>query len=241
MRLVKAITCLLLLTGCWLWSLSTPCFGASLMVEKNLFAPDRKPPSAEATAPASQGNKPGLTAKAVQLDGVFIQGDIKKAIMRLKGQLPGADKAKPQNPYVTVREGEKIGDLHVVKIDFRSVSVEKDGQVEVVNLFAGGKVVPPPPPVPATPSASAPPPGQAAPGSEAPKGQAQPGGQAAQAPSQHPAAGARMPGVARAPGAPNAPGGQRGLMPPGQMEPQEDEGVPEEEGGGDEGGDEAGS
>jgi len=241
MKPVKGIMFLLVLTGCWWWSLSAPCFGASLMVEKNLFAPDRKPPSAEATAPAPQGNKPGLTAKAVQLDGVFIQGDTRKAIMRLKGQLPGADKAKPQNPYVTVREGEKVGDLHVVKIDFRSVSLEKDGQIEVVKLFAEGKVVPPPPPMPATPSASAPSPGQAAPSPEAAKGQAQPGGQAAQVPPQHPATGAPMPGVARAPGAPNAPGGQRGLMPPGQMESQEDEGVPEEEGGGDEGGDEAGS
>lgn len=234
MKPVKEILFLLLLTACWLWGLSAPCCGASLMVEKNLFAPDRKPPSADATAPAPQGNKPGLTAKAVQLDGIFIQGDTRKAIMRLKGQVPGADKAKPQNPYVAVREGEKIGDLHVVKIDFRSVSLEKDGQIEVVKLFAEGKVVPPPPPMPAAPGASAP-------GSEPAKGQAPPSAQAAQPPAQHPAAGGPMPGVARAPGAPNAPGGQRGLMPPGQMEPQDDESVPEEEGGGDEGGDEAGS
>ena len=80
-----------------------------------------------------------------------MRGDIKKALMRVKGQIPGADKAKPQNPYVTVKEGEKIGDLQVVKIDYRSVSLEKDGQVEVVKLFAEGKVVPPPPPVPAAP------------------------------------------------------------------------------------------
>ena len=130
------------------------------MVEKNLFAPDRKPPSPESTAPAPQANKPGLTAKAVQLDGIFIRGDIKKAIMRVKGQIPGADKGKAQNPYVTVKEGEKIGDLQVVKIDYRSVSLEKDGQIDVVKLFAEGKVVPPPPPVPAAPGAAPPPPGR---------------------------------------------------------------------------------
>ena len=241
MKRVKGMAFFLGLTGCWLWGFSTPCFSASLMVEKNLFAPDRKPPSPESSAPPSQGNKPGLTAKAVQLDGVFIRGDVKKAIIRMKGQIPGADKTKPQNPYVTVKEGEKIGDLHVVKIDFRSVSLEKDGQIEVVKLFAEGKVVPPPPPVPTAPSASAPQPGQVAPGSEAAKGQAQPGGQATQAVAPPGVAGGNVPGVARPPSARNAPGGQRDLLPPGQMQSPDDDNALEEEGSSDDGGDDDGS
>lgn len=212
----KYIAWLLLFGGGWLVGGTMPALSASLMIEKNLFAPDRKPPSPEAAAPA-QSNKPGLTAKAVQLDGVFIRGDTRKAILRMKGQIPGADKAKPQNPYVTVKEGEKIGDLQVVKIDFRSVSLEKDGQIEKIDLFASGKVVPPPPPVPATPAAAPPP--------EAAKGQGSPGGQA---PPVAPPGG-NQPGVAQAPGAPVPPGAQRGLRPPGQMEQSDDDAVEDDE------------
>ncbi len=219
----KYITWLLLFGGGWLAGGTVPALSASLMIEKNLFAPDRKPPSPEAAAPA-QSNKPGLTAKAVQLDGVFIRGDTRKAILRMKGQIPGADKAKPQNPYVTVKEGEKIGDLQVVKIDFRSVSLEKDGQIEKIDLFASGKVVPPPPPVPTTPAAG-PQPGQATPPSEGAKGQGPPGGQA---PPVAPPGG-NQPGVAQASGAPVPPGAQRGLRPPGQMEQADDDAAEEDE------------
>jgi hypothetical protein len=95
-----------------------------------------------------------LSAKAIQLDGIFIRGDTKKAIVRIKGQIPGADKTKAQNPYVAVAEGEKIGDFQVTRIENRSISLEKDGQTEVIGLFAEGKMVVPPPPVPASPTAS---------------------------------------------------------------------------------------
>lgn len=223
----------LVLAGSWLGGCSSPCFGASLMVEKNLFAPDRKPPSPEASAPAPAQNKAGLSAKAVQLDGVIMSGDVKKAIMRVKGAIPGTDKAKTQNPYVTVKEGEKIGDLQVVKIETRSVSLEKDGQVEVIRLFAEGKVVPPPPPVPAAPAA---PPAQAQPPSDAAKGQVQPGGQAASAQVPAGAPGGKAAGVAPAPASPV---GQRPLLPPGQQSPDDDSG-PEEEVNVDEGADESG-
>ncbi len=136
------------------------------MVEKNLFALDRKPPSPESAVQSPQPNKAGLSAKAIQLDGVFIRGETKKAIVRVKGQIPGADKAKTQNPYVTVTEGEKLGDFQVVKIEPRRISLEKDGQTEVVNLFAEGKIVVPAPPQPTspTPAPTPPQPGQAPPG-----------------------------------------------------------------------------
>jgi hypothetical protein len=205
------------------------------MVEKNLFAPDRKPPSPESTAPAPQANKPGLTSKAIQLDGVFIRGDIKKAIMRVKGQIPGADKGKAQNPYVTVKEGEKIGDLQVVKIDNRSVSLEKDGQIDVVKLFAEGKVVSPAPPVPASPGVAPGQPGQAP---------APPVADVARGPGQPPppsgGPGGNMPGMSPAPSPVNPPGGQRALMPPGQRHPSEDMNPPDEEGDIEEQVDEAG-
>lgn len=221
MKYLKHIAWLLVLTGGWVGGFAFPCSGAPVMVEKNLFAPDRKPPSPEATAPTPQANKAGLSSKAVQLDGVFIRGDIKKAIMRVKGQIPGADKGKAQNPYVTVKEGEKIGDLQVVKIETRSVSLEKDGQIDVIKLFAEGKVVPPAPPAPAVQGASPAPPGQVP---QAPDVARAPG-QPPQPPGPPGAAGGNVPAVAPAP-----PGGQRAAMPPAQMHPSQDMNPPEDEG-----------
>jgi len=129
------------------------CASAPIMVERNLFAQDRKPPTDEPAPASPRGNSPGLSAKAIQLDGVFMHGDTKEALLRVKGQMPGRNKEKGQSPYVTVREGEKIADYQVVKIESRSVSLEKDGQIVVVNLFAEGKIVPPAPPIPLPPGA----------------------------------------------------------------------------------------
>lgn len=131
-----------------------------LMVEKNLFAQERKPVSGDASAPSAQKNKSNITAKMIQLDGVFISGSSKKAILRFKGQVPGAEKGKPQSPFVTVTEGEKVGDFQVTKIDYRSISVEKDGEVSEIGLFAEGKVLPP---MASAPAAASPTPDQGAP------------------------------------------------------------------------------
>jgi hypothetical protein len=132
-------------------AVSSECASAPVMVERNLFAQDRKPPTDEPASAAPRKNAPGLSAKAIQLDGVFILGDRKEALIRLKSGVPGKAKGKSQSPYVTVREGERIADYQVTKIEPRSVSLEKDGEAVVVNLFAEGKVAPPAPPVPSTP------------------------------------------------------------------------------------------
>jgi hypothetical protein len=129
------------------WSVGRP---ASIMVEKNLFAQDRKPPPPETASSTPQAKTPGLSVNTLQLDGVMIHGDNRKALIRFKGQVPHAmqgDKAK--SPYLTLKEGERVGDFQVVKIEPKSVSLEKDGQVTVLSLFAEGKVVPPVPAAPA--------------------------------------------------------------------------------------------
>ncbi len=159
------------------FTFSTTCPSAPLMVEKNLFAQDRKPPSGESSPTTPQGNTPSLPPKAFQLDGVFMFGEIKKALIRVKGQLPGKDKGKNASPYEVVSEGMRIGDYQVVKIENRSISLEKDGQTYVVSLFAEGKVVPPPPPMPASHAGAQPPPGipesPNAPGANRPRGMPQ--------------------------------------------------------------------
>jgi hypothetical protein len=133
---------------------------APLMVEKNLFSQDRKPPPPDAGTQTPQKSSSGLSVKSIQLDGVMIYGKVKKALVRIKGQSGGAQQGKGKSPFMTAQEGEKIGDFQVVKIEPKSISLEKDGQVFVVDLFAEGKVVPPAPAAP-PPVASIPPaPGQ---------------------------------------------------------------------------------
>jgi len=146
-----------------------------LMVEKNLFSPERKATESKAAEPA--GEAPKLPKGAIQLDGVFLHGDVKKAILRVNPSLlkkPGKNKT---DPFITVTENDQLGEYRVAKIEPRSITVEQRGASFVVLLFAPGKVAPPPSKAPSAP------PGQPQPGS----GGAQP--QAARAaPGQPPPA-----------------------------------------------------
>lgn len=132
------------------WSAKTP-----IMVEKNLFSEERKPTPPESATPKPQAAKPGVNPKSLQLDGVFIHGDSKKAVVRFKGQAPGTEKGKSA-AFATVREGEKVGDYQVLKIEPKRITLEKDGENIVVDLFMEGKVAPPAPPVPGTPGIPSP-------------------------------------------------------------------------------------
>jgi hypothetical protein len=81
----------------------------------------------------------------IQLDGVIIQSNAKRAVLRMKNQSAGAPgkKGQPASPFVTVREGQTVGDYRVSKIESKSISLEKDGQTFTVGLFAENKVVTP--------------------------------------------------------------------------------------------------
>jgi hypothetical protein len=132
--------CLSLMGVLLICSFST---AAPLMVEKNLFAQDRKPPPPESAASPAQPGRPGMPITNIQLDGVMINGSNKKALVRMKSPQPGADRKKVQSPFVTVREGQQIGDFRVTRIEPKSVQVEKDGQSYTINLFAEGKIASP--------------------------------------------------------------------------------------------------
>ncbi len=122
---------------------------APVMVEKNLFAQDRRPPSPESAAPA-QPTKPGMALSNIQLDGVMIQGNNKKAIIRLKNVGGGGGpkhKGTTATPFVTVKEGQQVGDFRVSKIEAKSISFEKEGQTYTIGLFAEGKIATPAAPV----------------------------------------------------------------------------------------------
>jgi hypothetical protein len=127
------------------------------MIDKNLFSLDRKPPPPESAASTSRAGGAGMPVSNIQLDGVMVNGNNRKALLRLKSQTGSTDKKKPRSPYVTVRENQQVGDFRVSKIEPKSISLEKDGQTFVINLFAPGKVLPP---------AAVPPPAQPPPGVE---------------------------------------------------------------------------
>lgn len=107
--------------------LSPACFSApsaaglgahAPISEKNLFDPERKawPDKAPQAAPASS-----LSATDVQLYGVMIVGDYKRAILKLDGKLkhlaPGGD----ARPFVTLAEGQSLGEYTLVEVQPRGV------------------------------------------------------------------------------------------------------------------------
>jgi hypothetical protein len=130
------------------------CAAAPLMVEKNLFAADRKQPAPEFANTSAKAAKPGMAIGNIQLDGVIIRSNSKRAVLRMKNQPAGVPgkKGQPASPFVTVREGQTVGDYRVSKIESKSILLEKDGRTFTVSLFAENKEVAPPsaPPGPAS-------------------------------------------------------------------------------------------
>jgi hypothetical protein len=120
-----------------------------VMVEKNLFAPDRKPPSDQPVEPKKTEAPAGLPPKSVQLDGVMVLGESKKALIRVRSQILGTTKTRDPFPYMAVKEGDAVGDYKVVTIDAKSVTLARSGQEYYVGLFSEGKIASPPTPLPA--------------------------------------------------------------------------------------------
>lgn len=135
------------------------CSAAPLMIEKNLFANDRKPPPPESADASLKPAKPGMALANIQLDGIMIQSNSKKAVLRMKNQPGGAagKKGEPASPFVTVREGQIVSDYRVSKIESKSISLEKDGETFRIDLIAANKVVTPPAPAPPPASVEHPP------------------------------------------------------------------------------------
>ncbi len=133
----------ILLAGLLVLGLPDPSASSSIIVEKNLFSPDRKPPSPDSETTSASDASPAVPPKALQLDGIFVYGDTRKALIRFKGQAPGKNKGKEDSPFVSVREGDKVSDYLVNKIGSKSVFLEKGGQTFELYLYASGKVLPP--------------------------------------------------------------------------------------------------
>lgn len=104
------------------------------VVENNLFAPTRTPPSTSKTEDKPQQISPG----DLQLDGVILAGDKKRAIFKVNPNILRDEKAK-KNPYITVSEGEQVGAYKIVSIKKDQVVVDQNGQQVVIPLIKSTK------------------------------------------------------------------------------------------------------
>ena len=76
------------------------------MIEKNLFANDRKPPPPESADASPKPARPAMALANIQLDGVIIQSNSKKAVLRMKSQ-PGGAAGQERGACVTFRHSSR--------------------------------------------------------------------------------------------------------------------------------------
>lgn len=141
------ILCLLLMFG----AAFSPLFAATpIMVQKDLFSQDRKPPSPQGASTSSLRTGRGMAIGNIQLDGVVFRNNSRKALLRLKNVPIRARGAKgfPVSPFVTVRVGEMVNDYRVTKIDIQHVTLERNGQTYTLGLFSANKIAAPASPAP---------------------------------------------------------------------------------------------
>ncbi len=142
---VMALTVALLALGGW----TGKAGAAPVMVEKNLFHPERKPvaPKEYKTSAQRRRRVPDVS-KRFQLDAIFYYDHVKTALIRVRFGGFGSKKAKRRSPYVRVKEKDTIGDYKVVAIYPKGIELEGYGEKAFIPLFQKGKISPPPAPLP---------------------------------------------------------------------------------------------
>jgi hypothetical protein len=75
---------------------------------------------------------------SIQLDGVIIRGETRKAILKVN---PGLlkDQKNKTNPFVTLGLNEQIGEYRIEKIEPRGITLESRGTTLEIPLFVAGK------------------------------------------------------------------------------------------------------
>ena len=105
-----------------------------VIVEKDLFSPDRKPPKQD---PEAQKGDKSVEKKRLpanlQLFGVVLKGRSTKAL------LSNPDRRKNKKRYVWVTEGEEIGGYKLIRIHSDRVVLDKRGVRYELSLYAGKK------------------------------------------------------------------------------------------------------
>ena len=91
--------------------------GREYIVEHNIFSPDRKytPEQKTAKSKAAKG--------AIKLVGIILAGDLKEAVISIKGANP---------PVMILKEGEEANGCKVVSITSQKVVIERNGKRETL-------------------------------------------------------------------------------------------------------------
>jgi len=122
-----------------------------VVVDKNLFSPERKGPE-----PGPEGEKvkePDKEEKLpanILLYGVVVTGNYRKAL------LTNPDRSKDKRQFVWVSVGDTLGDYKLADIQSEKVFLEKGGKRYEVSLYAGKKRRTPPRPRKSTRASLAP-------------------------------------------------------------------------------------
>lgn len=102
------------------------------VVEKNLFSPERRPPSAPEIALTGRGQE-----QAVVVLGIVVMGSSgPSALVRFGPGHPVDDQTGPKN--LLVRAGDQVGDYRVHRIDPGGLILERGGKRYAVPLSRGG-------------------------------------------------------------------------------------------------------
>ena len=111
------------------------------MVEKDLFSVDRKAPPLHSEDSDSKAGGQEMAIGNIELDGVIIRDNVKKALLRIKNTPFGeaGARGKPLSPYIVLREGGTVSGYLVIKIEYKRVSLQKDGKTYTIGLFANNK------------------------------------------------------------------------------------------------------
>ncbi len=99
------------------------------IVERNLFSPDRTEYLPEEPVLITKEEEPILSGRRVNLYGVIIMDNDRKALI----DNPSGKAGKPQKKWVRV--GEKLGDVRVMAIEPKSISLAEGTKTYEIPLY----------------------------------------------------------------------------------------------------------
>ena len=105
-----------------------------VVVEKNLFSPERKGPEPESGDEKEKDTVEGEKGPGnILLYGIVVKGSYRKAL------LSNPDRTKDKRRFVWVSVGDSLGDYKLVDIQSEKVFLEKGGKRYELSLYAGKK------------------------------------------------------------------------------------------------------
>ncbi len=106
-----------LATGAGICATNSTSLGTDYIVEHNIFSPDRHYVPEKSKGPGS------TVTGAVKLKGISIVGDLREAVISIKGANP---------PVVVLKEGEEANGCKVLKVSNNEVVIERNGKRETL-------------------------------------------------------------------------------------------------------------